>query len=48
MPLFDLRNANAAYKVVPVLNGISLSIEAVERVALVGCSGAGKPILLRV
>jgi len=48
MPLFDLRNANAAYKGATVLNGISLSIEAGERVALVGRSGAGKSTLLRM
>lgn len=48
MPLFDLRDANAAYNGATVLNGISLSIEAGERVALVGRSGAGKSTLLRM
>ncbi len=48
MALFDLRDTNAAYNGATVLSGISLSIEAGERVALVGRSGAGKSTLLRM
>jgi phosphonate transport system ATP-binding protein len=48
MALFDLRNAHARYNGAAVLSGITLSIDAGERVALVGRSGAGKATLLRL
>ena len=46
MPVFELTGATLAYNGVPVLEDITLKIEAGERVAFVGPSGAGKSTLL--
>jgi iron complex transport system ATP-binding protein len=43
-----LIGVDAAYRRVPVLRGVDLSIESGERLALIGPNGAGKSTLLRV
>lgn len=43
-----MTGVDAAYRHVPVLRGIDLSIESGERLALIGPNGAGKSTLLRV
>lgn len=46
MALLELSDAALGYENSPVLNNISLTIEAGEKVALIGPSGAGKSTLL--
>lgn len=48
MPLIELRKARAFYKERTVLSDVSLTIEAGERIAVIGKSGAGKTTLLRL
>ena len=45
-PLLELRDADAAYAGRPVLQNISLSLHAGERVSVLGKSGSGKSTLL--
>ena len=47
MPLIDIRNVTKSYGAVPVLRGISLSVEEHQAVCLIGPSGCGKSTLLR-
>jgi ABC transport system ATP-binding/permease protein len=48
MALLSLSNAHLAYGHVPLLDGATFSLEAGERVALIGRNGAGKSSLLKI
>ncbi len=48
MPLFSLRNAELAYGHVPLLDRAQLSIDANERIGLIGRNGTGKSSLLNI
>ena len=47
MPLLEVTNLHSGYGDVPILHGVSLTVEAGEIVSLVGANGAGKTTLLR-
>jgi ABC transport system ATP-binding/permease protein len=48
MALITLLDAHLAYGHVPLLDGAALSVEAGERLALIGRNGAGKSSLLKI
>lgn len=49
MPIFELKNVNYLYlNKIPALDGINLSIEEGEQVAILGANGSGKSTLLKL
>ncbi len=48
MALINLKNIHLAFGVAPVLDGVDLSIEAGERVCLIGRNGEGKSTLFKL
>jgi len=48
MPLLTMKNVHKHFGALAVLNGIDMSVEAGQVVAIVGPSGSGKSTLLRV
>jgi len=46
-PILEIRNIKVRYSGLPVLQGISLSVNSGETVCVVGANGAGKSTLLR-
>lgn len=47
-PVFELRDVSFGYNNVAALSGVSLSIQAGMRVAIMGANGSGKSTLLRI
>ncbi|PNK61223.1 ATP-binding cassette domain-containing protein [Psychrobacter sp. FDAARGOS_221] len=48
MALINLKNIHLAFGIAPILDGIDLSIEAGERVCLIGRNGEGKSTLFKL
>jgi len=47
VPLLDIKGINVRYSGLPVLHGVSLTVNAGETVCVVGANGAGKSTILR-
>lgn len=47
VPLLEIRGIKVRYSGLPVLNGVSLAVNAGETVCVVGANGAGKSTILR-
>jgi branched-chain amino acid transport system ATP-binding protein len=47
MPLLEIANLHARYRIAPILQGVSITVEAGEIVSIFGRNGAGKTTLLK-
>lgn len=47
MPLIELKNLHKRFGHLVVLDGVSLSVEAGERLVVIGASGTGKSVMLK-
>jgi ABC-type branched-subunit amino acid transport system ATPase component len=47
VPLLEIKGIKVRYSGLPVLHGLSLSVNAGETVCVVGANGAGKSTILR-
>ncbi len=47
MPLFEIADIHARYRIAPILQGVSLTVDAGEIVSVFGRNGAGKTTLLK-
>jgi cobalt/nickel transport system ATP-binding protein len=46
--IFELQDISFSYEAIPAIRGLTLDIEAGNRIALVGANGSGKSTLLRI
>jgi branched-chain amino acid transport system ATP-binding protein len=47
MPLLEIANLHARYRIAPILQGVSITVEAGQIVSIFGRNGAGKTTLLK-
>ncbi len=47
MPLFEIADIHARYRIAPILQGVSVTVDAGEIVSVFGRNGAGKTTLLK-
>ena len=47
-PIFELRDVSYSYAAIPAVQGVSLTVESGQRVAVLGANGSGKSTLLKL
>jgi len=47
-PIFELQDISFSYEAIPAIRGLTLQIEAGNRIVLLGANGSGKSTLLRI